>query len=368
MADLRVGLDYGAGTRHAPGVGRYARELVRALAALAPQRAELHLLDVGTAPRTLVEPALGLQGRPAVAQRLIGDVPRGAARLLARPLGVESWFGGLDHVHQVLRPLWPVRRATSSLAVSELPRCGSAAEADLREALAQVDEVHVFSQHYREELGRRFELESERIVQVPVGCDHWKRELHSSEEAPTEDLILVLGAQRREREPLSVLRAFERLVALGREARLLFAGRRGDASAELERALETSPCRDRVRLASDVGEHELPGLVARASALVHLSAEEGTPVTPLEAFSVGTAVVATPLPAFLEALGSEACWVEADESEERASGVLRALERALEDARGAAALRRIELASAFTWEACARATLEAWEARARASS
>lgn len=358
--ELRVGLDYGVATRHAPGVGRYARELCRALARSATTEISLHLLDIGEGASSLVEPALGLEGSRVVARRLKGELSRRAARLLARPLGVESWFGGLDHVHQVLRPLWPVRRATTSLAISELPLPGSQEESELARALAEVDQVHVFSSHYREEVLHRFDRAAESVVQIPVGCDHWRRDLPADLPPRPRDLVLVLGAQRTEREPLTVFRGFEQLVNRGREARLVYAGRRGDASAELERAIAESPHGWRVQLAPQLGERELPGLVGSASVLVHLSREEGTPVTVLEALAVGAAVVASPLPAFREALGDEASWLEGEGAAERAQQLGALLERALEESDPGATARRLELASGFSWEACAAATEAAW--------
>ena len=66
LSRARIGLDYWPATTHAPGIGRYARELVRALV----QRAEapyLCLFDAGPGPRTVPEDALGL---PSGSQRV----------------------------------------------------------------------------------------------------------------------------------------------------------------------------------------------------------------------------------------------------------------------------------------------------------
>jgi glycosyltransferase involved in cell wall biosynthesis len=101
-----------------------------------------------------------------------------------------------------------------------------------------------------------------------------------------------------------------------------------------------------------IGEEELPALVASASALVHLVPDAGSAVTPLEALALGTPVVVPRLPAFVEALGSEACWAEPLEA---------ALERALASARDPAAARaRVGHSRAFSWERCAREHLEVW--------
>ena len=94
---------------------------------------------------------------------------------------------------------------------------------------------------------------------------------------------------------------------------------------------------------------------------MHLSDDEGSAVTPLEAFALGPSVVCSRLPAFEQALGAEAEFVETAAASEDpgllAAALLRALEHASAD--GAAARRRA-IAARHTWEANARRTLEVW--------
>ena len=179
-------------------------------------------------------------------------------------------------------------------------------------------------------------------------------------ERPREPVFLALGALREERHPLALLAAFE-LVREERPARLVFAGRRGTESVELEQRLRGSRVRDWVRWEQDVTESDLPTIVAGASTLVHLSDDEGSAVTPLEAFALGPSVVCSRLPAFEQALGAEAEFVETAAASEDpgllAAALLRGLERASGD--GAAARRRA-IAARHTWEANARRTLEVW--------
>ena len=97
---MRVGLDYLPAVTHAPGAGRYARELVRALVRLEePAGLDLRLLQLGGARATIGEPALGLAGarvRPRL-RRL--RLPR---RLAARiGLTPERLLGRLDLFHRV---------------------------------------------------------------------------------------------------------------------------------------------------------------------------------------------------------------------------------------------------------------------------
>lgn len=105
----------------------------------------------------------------------------------------------------------------------------------------------------------------------------------------------------------------------------------------------------------------MPLLVARASALVHLSDDEGTPVTPLEGFAVGAAVVASRLPAFEEALGELGEFVDNAEIVRSPDRLAEALSRAIESgANDAERSARMQHARAFTWERNARETVEVW--------
>lgn len=63
-----IALDYTAAAGHAPGVGRYTRELVRALVREpGPPLSRLRLVEVGRAPRPMAGAPLGLEG-PEVLQ------------------------------------------------------------------------------------------------------------------------------------------------------------------------------------------------------------------------------------------------------------------------------------------------------------
>jgi glycosyltransferase involved in cell wall biosynthesis len=108
-------------------------------------------------------------------------------------------------------------------------------------------------------------------------------------------------------------------------------------------------------------ERRMPELMASASVLVHLSDDELTPVTPLEAFASGRPVVASRLPAFVEALEDEAQLVDTATVVEDPSGLADALGQALRDVRGGdAEARRRALAARYTWVDAARATVAAW--------
>lgn len=370
---LRVGVDYLPAAAHVPGVGRYLRELVRALAAAerdhdgpgGEARIELLLLELGRAPRAVGEDALGIAGAAAVARRRRLRLPRRLLGPLARATGLcaDSLLGGADLVHGALVPPLPVARARRTLALAELARAASPAAHELRRALAGVDELFVFSDHGAREAVRRLDWPAERVRVTPPGCDHWRRQLSTLPARADPPLVLALGALAVRRRPLELLRAVEHLRAGGIEARLVWAGRAGDAARAFEAARAASPARAAVSCVRDPREESLPGLVARAAVLVHLCDEQLTPVTPLEAFSFGTPVVASRLPAFEEALAGEAALVADEELAGGPQALADALARAIAgSAEEAGARRRLAVAAPFSWRACARATAAAWRA------
>lgn len=379
---MRVGIDYSPAVSHPPGVGRYVRELVRALVRL-EERPDLALFDVTRAHRGVDERALGLTiGDPRV-KRVRRDLPRSLVRFVhtVSRFGADDWLGRVDVFHhaRLVPQALPIHRARQSFALSELPILGSEADAALQRALVRMERVFVFSQAYRSLVLQRYRLDPARVVHTRVGCEHWRRTLATLPVRSGPPRILVLGAVRTSRRPLAILRAFERLSERGFDARLEFAApplatesNADPAAAQLAAALSRSPVADKVSWAVRARgtnahddlfalERALPERVASAAVLVHLSSDEGTPVTPLEALSVGVPVVASRIGAFEEALAGVAQLVDDDECVREPEVLCAAIRRAIETRDdGQAAARRELVAREFTWERCARETLAAW--------
>jgi glycosyltransferase involved in cell wall biosynthesis len=350
---VRVGIDYLPAVSHAPGVGRYTRELVRALAAL-DDGPELALLDVGRARRFIGEPALGIAGSKRVTL-VRSNQSRRFATLLRRH--ADRWLGGVDVFQHATLPTLRVATARECLAVSELPPPGAPADALVRRTLARMSGVIVFCDEYKARIADRYGVPAERIHRTPVGADHWRRELDVLPPRADPPAVLVLGALRPARAHLAVLRALETLDARGVPLGLIAIGRAGPAAQEFERAVSISPARERVRWHHEVSESELPHTVGSASVMVHLAEDEGTAVTPLEAFAMGLAVVASPLPALRESLGDLATWIDRADAVRDPALLADAIGIALASGDRDARARHAER---FTWRACARATAEAW--------
>jgi glycosyltransferase involved in cell wall biosynthesis len=354
---IAVGVDYWLAVTHAPGSGRYVRELVRALAPRSGEL-ELKLLEFGPGERVLGEPHLGLANFEG--KRLRAKAPRRLLDWSARiGVGADRWLGGCDLFHGPFAGAPRLSRALRTCSVSEFPspERDETFGADLRRCAA----VITFSRFAAEQLVRRYGLDGNAVHALPVGCEHWRRALGRELPLESPPRVLVLGRLDERRNPLAVLRACEQLVRDGTDLRLAYVGRPGDAYDALRAYVTRSPISSRVSWSSTPREEELPTLVARAAVLVHLSDGELTPVTPLEALALGCTVVATRAPAFVEALGPQALWLDAPAAEVEPAKLAAQIATALAQ-RDDVQLRhsRQALAAAYSWRRHADLTLQIW--------
>ncbi len=103
---------------------------------------------------------------------------------------------------------------------------------------------------------------------------------------------------------------------------------------------------------------DLPALYSGAAAFVFASKYEGFGLPPLEAMASGVPVLVSDRASLPEVVGDAAWLIDPERPEDTA----RRLEEVLEDsdARSVLVRRGIERAARFTWDACARATLEVY--------
>lgn len=369
LPGTRIAIDYTAGPGHAPGVGRYVRELVRALVRLPAQDAyPLELLEVGRAPRPMEGPPLGLADAPATGpgfQRRIARLPRRFIGLGSRvPALARAVIGPSKNaalLHRVIPDWPPVGSVPFSMAVAEFPKADSPADEIQAQACRRALGVFVFSRDAAERVEFRYGVDSESIYQVPVGSEHWERDLAAEVQPRASRDILILGAIRRARFPLEALAAFGVLLDRGEAARLLVCGRPGDAAHAFRQGLselESKHGQGHVRWLDEPDEAQMPGCVAGATVLLHLAEDEASPVTPLEATRMGLPVVASALPAFQEVLKSNARFVHANDPAEVADALAIALKEG-SNPPNRKALQ--EVAAPFTWAASASAHGAGWK-------
>jgi glycosyltransferase involved in cell wall biosynthesis len=360
-----IGVDYLPASTHAPGIGRYGRELVRALAPLV-ERPELRLFAWGAAERSVPAEWLGLTDATGAAFPRVTRLDRAwPARLLtwsaACGRGADRWLGGVSLFLRMFADRPPLTCAPAWLPLAEFPPADSPAE----ERLARLAGTHagllVFSAHGQRLAQERLGLDPARIHRVPVGADHWLRGRPPLPRPAEPATVIVLGALRAERLPEEVLLGFEDLQRRRPTTRLLWLGPAGTGSERLASQLRFSSARSAIEWRRTFSDLDVAEELRRAAVLLHLSTGEASAVTPLEAAGFGLGLVLSRLPAFEEALGEQAIYVDTPLKKRAGEPIGRALEQALERAYDPAErARAMALGAAATWEGNALATLRAW--------
>ncbi len=167
--------------------------------------------------------------------------------------------------------------------------------------------------------------------------------------------LLHVGAIQKRKNIARLVEAFE---GIDPPCLLVLAGSAGyGADAILER-IEASPARDRVRRLGYVDAERLAKLYRTAAALVFPSLDEGFGIPVLEAMSAGLPVVTSGRSALTEVAGQAALLVNPDEPESIRAAMIEVLSDA--GLREKLIQAGHERAAEFSWQRAARETLEVY--------
>jgi len=369
---MRVGLDATPLLGPRTGVGRYVAGLVEALTEL-PGGEPDELVLVPFTWRGTAELARVAAGARRVRRRR----RRPPMRLLQAawatlPFPPVEWLAGpVDVFHATNFVAPPARRAAAVVTVHDLtylryPEMVTAASARFRDlvprALRRGATVCTPTAAVGAEVADAYRLPPERLVVTPLGVGPAWRAAVPADPAwlaanglPERYLLFVGNREPRKNLP-TLLAAYRELLAdpgPGGVPPLVLVGPAGWGEALDLAGLPA----EAVRTPGYLPEDDLARVVTGAAALVFPSWYEGFGLPALEALACGTPVVATDLPALREVLGDQAELVPPGD----AAAMADALVRVLGDPGGepARAARRAR-AAAFTWAACAHATLSAY--------
>jgi len=365
-APIRVAFDHRPALTLGEGVGRYARELARALDARGD--VALRLFGATWAPATFADEAEALERARLFRVRVPSKPLLGAMGALG--LGVERLFrGGADLAHHTQYRRLPTRlpevATVHDLVYLDSERHVSGAVArrmsgHAREVARTARAIVTPSATVADEVAARLGVPRERVVPTLLGADHVLRVPPGRSSHRGVDLltpfVFTLARIEPRKNHAAVLRALERL---GADApRWLVAGPMGDGAEDFVRAVERSPLRERVELLGRVADSDARALVEHCAAFVIVPHDEGFGLAPAEAMALGAPVITSDVPVVREVCGDGARLVAPDDDAALAEALAGVLgdAPARERLRAAGRLRAAEL----TWTRTAAATREAY--------
>ncbi len=369
---MRIGVDYTPAYEQGGGIGRYVRELMRALSQLDDSPlvdVELRLFVSGVRAKPL--PSI-----PSANWLWCGTrwAPRDLARLWHRaraPLPVEFFTGRLDLYHATDFVLPPTRANTATLlTVHDLSfvRVPDAASPSLRTYLNAVvprsvhraDRILADSQATKDDLVVLYGVPAGKVTVLLSGVDvrfvpaneSVKMTTRSKYGIARRPYLFSIGTVQPRKNYGRLAQALRLLIDRGFDLDLVIAGGKGWLEDPIYDTIRDSGVQDHVHFIGFAGENDLPALYSGAEALVFPSLYEGFGLPILEAMACHTPVVTSTVSSMPEVADDAALCVDPYSVE----AIADAVQRILDDSalRQTLVTRGRERAAAFTWERAAR--------------
>ena len=236
-----------------------------------------------------------------------------------------------------------------------------------RYALKVADKIITISQTTKNDLIKFYGAKEDKIKVVYLGYDAPISKKESFQDVKWEVIaekfkinkrfLLFIGRIEKKKNIANLIKAFYEVLATGADLQLVLAGSKNKDYEIVDELIAKYNLQERVIFTGYVKEEEKDYLLHNASAFVFLSLYEGFGIPVLEAFSAGLPVIASDIPVFQELYKDAAVLVDPNKTDE----ICLAITKVLKDRRKQESMirRGHELAGEFTWEKCARETLEA---------
>ncbi len=371
-----VAIDYTPAIRQQAGIGRIIRGQVAALVA-AGAGLDLRLFVVGPVDETERRQApLPLHATPVDERNMVRLWHR-----LDVPLPRVEWFTGgpLDLLHATDFVLPPSKARRKLLTIHDLaflfypdaamPSLHRYLNVVVPRSVRRADALVADSQHTAQDLNEQWQVPLERITVVqgavdhahfrPVGDPQQLAEVRQRYGLGERPYILALSRLEPRKNFVRLIEAF---AAARAEAqlphRLVIGGRKGWLYESIFARVQELGLADDVLFPGFIGEADLPALYSGAAFFAYPSLYEGFGLPIVEAMACGAPVLTGDNSCLPEAGGPGAVYVQAEDVDSIAEGIVHLATDAALAAKLAAAGQ--EHAAGFTWERSAQQLLSAY--------
>lgn len=323
----RIAIDYTPAFEQSGGIGRYARELTSALAALDEDNA--YRLFVSGAAADTLPPAPS----PNFQWRATAISPRWLARIWHRarlPLPVELFTGQIELYHATdfvlpyTRPSTRTLLTVHDLSFVRVPEAASPPlkaylDAVVPRSVERADHVLADSVATKDDLIELYKTPADKITVLYSGVGQRFRRI--SDQSALEstrakyqlsDLsyVLSVGTVQPRKNYSRVIRALAQLRATGLDMHYAIAGAKGWLEEEMQQTIASAGMEDYVHILGHVDDEDLPALYSDSRMLLMPSLYEGFGLPILEAMACGVPVITSKISSLPEVAGDAAILVD----------------------------------------------------------
>lgn len=376
---MRIGLDYTSAATQGAGIGRYTRELVRALLAMpSPHQYAFFYAS----PARIDESAFRLQpaaGQPPTIRRVpIHD--KWLMRLWHRlrvPLPVETFVGKVDLFHSPDFTLPPTRPGVPTLLTvhdlsfvrdpdSAWPSLRAFLNKAVPRSVQRATHVLADSLATKNDLIELFGTPAEKITVLYSGVEARFAPVRDRAEIDRvcaryelpRPFILSVGTLQPRKNYGRLIEAFARIAAEGPD-HLVIAGGKGWLYESIFEQVKSLGLEQRVHFPGFVDDADLPALYSAARLFAYVSLYEGFGLPLLEAMACGTPVIASNVSSLPEVVGDVGLQVDPRSVDDIARALQQMIDRP--ELRERSIGPGLERAKSFTWEKAARELLAIYD-------
>ncbi len=367
-----IGIDYTPAYEQGGGIGRYVRELVKALALIAPREDVYRLFVAGADKSSLpATPSNHFEWHPS---RI---TPAWFARLWHRaniPLPVEMFTGALDIYHATDFVLPPTHKKTRTLlTVHDLSfvRVPETAQPSLKAYLDRVvpksvqraDHIVADSTATKEDLIALYNTPPDKITVLLSGVEsrfHPITDISIKETLQKKyyfnrPYIFAVGTVQPRKNYERLIQAVAQVRAQGTEIDLVISGGKGWLDHPIFKSIDDLNMKDHVHLIGYADDADLPALYSFATVVATPSLYEGFGLPVLEGMACGTPVLTANISSLPEVAGDGAVLIDPYNVDEMAQGLHQLIHD--DTLRGSLRTRGLKRATELTWERSARQLL-----------
>jgi len=387
---MRIGIDITSALRQGAGIGRFTRELIRALLAIGSPHTYVLFAATGGLPRSAIEPRLAYLTQPAIARHLqckVCDLRFVSDDWLHRiwhrarlPIPIQAVVGRVDLFHEPDFVLPPTVPGTPTILTvhdlsfirdpdSALPALRRYLNRVVPRSVARATHVLADSLATKNDLVELFGAPPKKVTVMYGGVDARFAPVRDPEKLTAirgkyhlglEPFVLGLGTVQPRKNYKRLIQAFSTVKAQIPTLKLVIVGDKGWLYDEIFAEVKLARQEASVVFPGFVEDGDLPALYSAAELLAYPSIYEGFGLPVLEAMACGTPVITSTTSSLPEVGGEAALLVEPTDVE----GIAGALRRLLQDAdlRRTLITKGFEQARQFTWEKAALQLLGIYEA------